>query len=77
MKPDQQNKPQKASGRQEQVNWQQMNRKQRREITRKMRAQIDAIDVRTGLQRRRGRIIGHSSTIRFCADGPSLGHNQT
>jgi hypothetical protein len=39
MKADQQNKPQKASCRPEQVNWQQMNRKQRREMTRKMHAE--------------------------------------
>jgi hypothetical protein len=45
MKPDQQNKPQKASCRQEQVNWQQMNRKPRREITRKMHAEDLSLEV--------------------------------
>ena len=45
MKPDQQNKPQKASCRPEQVNWQQMNRKQRGEMTRKMHTEDLSLEV--------------------------------
>jgi hypothetical protein len=44
MKPSQQSKPQKASGRPEQ-DWQQMNRKQRREMTRKIHAEDLSLEV--------------------------------
>src|SRR5713226_1265557 len=45
MKPSQQNKPQKASCSPERVSWQQMNRKQRREMTRKMHAEDLSLEV--------------------------------
>jgi hypothetical protein len=45
MKPRQQNKLQKTSCRSEQVSWQQMNRKQRREMTRKMHAEDLSLEV--------------------------------
>jgi hypothetical protein len=45
MKAGQQNKPQKASCRLEQGNWQQMNRKQRREMTRKMHSEDLSLEV--------------------------------
>ncbi len=45
MKPSQQNKPQKASSGPEQGSWQQMNRKQRREMTRKIQAENLSLEV--------------------------------
>ena len=45
MKPSQLNKPQKASCRPEQGSWQQLNRKQRREMTRKIQAEDLSLEV--------------------------------
>ena len=45
MKPTQQNKSQKASRRLEQSSWQQMNRKQRREMARKIQAEDLSLEV--------------------------------